>query len=79
MQAKFECRSSESAWAKEENPISRKKGQVLVAHACNLNYSGDSQEDQCSRPALANSTQEPILKIHNTKKKAGGKVRVNKR
>jgi hypothetical protein len=36
---------------------------VLVAHACNPSYSGGrEQEDHSSKPALANSWQDPILK-----------------
>jgi hypothetical protein len=40
-----------------------------VAHACNHSYSeGRDQEDGGSKPAWANSLQDPILKNHNTKK-----------
>jgi hypothetical protein len=36
---------------------------VLVAHACNPSYSGGrDQEDQGSKPAQANSSQDSILK-----------------
>jgi hypothetical protein len=39
---------------------------VLVAHSCNPSFSGDrDQEDHGSKPAQANSSQDPIL----TKKK----------
>jgi hypothetical protein len=39
-----------------------------VAHACNPNYLGGwDQEDNGSRPALANSSQEPISKITRAK------------
>jgi hypothetical protein len=39
-----------------------------VAHACNPHYSeGRNQEDHGSRPAQANSLQDPISKIPNTK------------
>jgi hypothetical protein len=40
-----------------------------VAHACNPNYSGAiSQEDCGSKPALANSLQDPVLKYLTQKK-----------
>jgi hypothetical protein len=43
-----------------------------VAHACNPNYSGGrTQKDHSSKPAQANSSQDPILKIPVTKM-AGG-------
>jgi hypothetical protein len=42
---------------------------VLVTHTCNLSYSGGTdQEDPGSRPAWANSSGDPILKIPNAKK-----------
>jgi hypothetical protein len=42
---------------------------VLVAHACNLSYSGGiHQEDRGSKPAQGNSLRDPISKILNTKK-----------
>jgi hypothetical protein len=42
---------------------------VPVAHACNPSYSGGrDQEDHTSKPARANSLQDPILKMRNTKK-----------
>jgi hypothetical protein len=48
-------------------------GQVLVAHACNpSNTGGSDQDDQGSRPAQTNSSQDPISKIPNRKKRAGG-------
>jgi hypothetical protein len=38
---------------------------MLMAHACNPNYSGGiDQEDHGSKPAQANSLQDPFLKIH---------------
>jgi hypothetical protein len=38
-------------------------GRVLVAHACNPSNSGDKdQEDRGSKPAWANSLQDPISK-----------------
>jgi hypothetical protein len=41
----------------------------LVAHACNPSYSGGrDHEDQGSKPALANSSRDLILKVPNTKK-----------
>jgi hypothetical protein len=40
-----------------------------VAHACNPSYlGGRDQEDHSSKPAWANSSQDPILKKHITKK-----------
>jgi hypothetical protein len=45
---------------------------VPVAHACNLSYSGSrDQEDYGWKPAWANSSRDPILKIPITKR-AGG-------
>jgi Fe-S cluster assembly ATPase SufC len=42
---------------------------VLVAHACNVNFSGGrDQEERGLKPALANSLQDPILKTPSTKK-----------
>jgi hypothetical protein len=41
-----------------------------MAYACNPSYSGGrDQEDHGLKPAQANSSQYPILKIPNTKKK----------
>jgi hypothetical protein len=41
-----------------------------VAHACNPNNSGGSdQEDHGSKPAWANSSQDPISKKKNIAKK----------
>jgi hypothetical protein len=41
----------------------KKSSQVPVAHACNPSYSGGrDQEDLGSKPAWANSSQNPILK-----------------
>jgi hypothetical protein len=41
---------------------------VPVAHACNPNYSGGrDQEDPGSKPALRNSSQDPISKKPFTK------------
>jgi hypothetical protein len=43
-----------------------------VAHVCNLSYSGGTdQEDQGSKPAQANSSQDPISKIPNIYTKKG--------
>jgi hypothetical protein len=37
--------------------------QMLVAHSCNPSYlQARDQEDHCWKPALANSSQDPILK-----------------
>jgi hypothetical protein len=45
----------------------------LVAHACNPSYlGGRDQEDCSSKPAQANSSQDPILKKTHQKKQAGG-------
>jgi hypothetical protein len=42
---------------------------VPVAHAYNPSYSGSrDQEDHNSKPAWVNSSQDPILKIPNTKR-----------
>jgi hypothetical protein len=42
--------------------------QALVAHACNPSYSeGRDLEDQGSKPAQANSLQDPISKISHKK------------
>jgi hypothetical protein len=44
-----------------------------VAHACNPSYSGGRLEDRSSKPAWANSSQEPTSKNTQHKKtKAGG-------
>jgi hypothetical protein len=46
--------------------------QALVAHTCNRSYSGGRDKEACgSKPAQTNSSQDPILKIFNTKR-AGG-------
>jgi hypothetical protein len=43
--------------------------QVLVAHACNSSYSGGKDQEDCSsKPSQANSSQDPISKILNTKR-----------
>jgi hypothetical protein len=43
-----------------------------VTHACNPSYSGGrDQEDRCSKPAWANSSQDPTLK-NPSKNRAGG-------
>jgi hypothetical protein len=43
--------------------------QVPVAHTYNPSYSGGNhQEDWCLKPAQANSSRDPILKIPNTKR-----------
>jgi hypothetical protein len=43
-----------------------------VAHSYNLSYSGDrDQEDSCSKPAQANSSQD-YLKKKKKSQKAGG-------
>jgi hypothetical protein len=46
---------------------------VQVAHACNLSYSGDrDQEDHSLKPAQANSSKDSILKKKKSQKRAGG-------
>jgi hypothetical protein len=47
-----------------------------VAHVCNPSSGGSDQEDQSSKPAQANSSQVPILKIPLQKKMVGGVGRV---
>jgi hypothetical protein len=43
-----------------------------VAHTYNLSYSEDrDQEDRGSKQTLGDSSQDPISKIPNTKKRAG--------
>jgi hypothetical protein len=45
---------------------------ALLAHVCNPNYSGGrDQENHVSKPAWANSSQDPISKIPNTKRASG--------
>jgi hypothetical protein len=45
---------------------------VSVAHACNPSYSGGrDQEDHSSKPAQANSLQDPISKLPITKRTGG--------
>jgi hypothetical protein len=53
----------------KQNPTSRiSRSWAMVAHTCNLNYSGGrDQEDQGSKPALAAVSRDPILKIPITK------------
>jgi hypothetical protein len=49
-----------------------KSSQVLVAYACNPNYlGGRDQEDHSLKPAWANSSQDPISEILNTKRVGG--------
>jgi hypothetical protein len=45
-----------------------KPGSMLVAHTCNPSYSGGSRFEASG----ANSSLDPISKIANTKKRAGG-------
>jgi hypothetical protein len=46
---------------------------VLVAHTCNPSHSGGrGQEGLSSKPAQANSSQDPISKNPTQKKRAGG-------
>jgi hypothetical protein len=46
-----------------------RSSQAAMTHACNPSYSGDrNQEDHGSKPAQANSSQDPILKKPITKK-----------
>jgi hypothetical protein len=47
---------------------SRTKGWALLAHTCNPSYlGGRDQENHGLKLAWANSSQDPILKISNTK------------
>jgi hypothetical protein len=39
-----------------------------VAHACHPSYSAREQEDHSSKPARANSSQDPILKKPSQKR-----------
>jgi hypothetical protein len=57
----------------------RARSQTLVAHACNPSYlRGREQEDWDLKPTGANSSRHPILKIPNTKKKAGRVIQLVK-
>jgi hypothetical protein len=48
-----------------------------VAHACNLSHSGGrDQEDHGSKPVQANSSQDAITKIPNTKKRLVERLKV---
>jgi hypothetical protein len=53
--------------------ISKECSQELVAHTCNLSYSGErDQEDHSLNPAQANSLQDSILKkIHHRTRASG--------
>jgi hypothetical protein len=43
-----------------------------MAYACKPNYSGDRDQEDCSlKPAQANSSRDPILKIPSTKRAVG--------
>jgi hypothetical protein len=47
-------------------------GWALVAHTCNPSYSGGrDQEDHNLKPGQANSSQDPISKIPNTRRIGG--------
>jgi hypothetical protein len=42
---------------------------MLVPHACNPSYLGGKDQEDCgSKPAKANSSQNPILKIPDREK-----------
>jgi hypothetical protein len=46
------------------------EGQAPVTHACNPSYSGGrDQEDRSSKPAWANSSQDPISKQNPSQNK----------
>jgi hypothetical protein len=48
---------------------------VPVAHACNLSYSGDRDQEVCYlKPAWANSSQDPISNRNHKKKKKKKKI-----
>jgi hypothetical protein len=52
------------------NILKSNLSQAPVAHACNPSYSsGRYQDNHGLKPAQANSSQDPILKIPNTQKK----------
>jgi hypothetical protein len=54
---------------KERKEGRKKKSQVPLAHSCNSSYSrGRDQEDHGSKPAWANSSQDPMLKNTVTNK-----------
>jgi hypothetical protein len=51
----------------------RPESQVPVVHACNCSYSGGRDQEHCgSKPARANSSQDPIVKRNPSRKRAGG-------
>jgi hypothetical protein len=51
-----------------EAPYKSKNNQVPVAHASNPSNSGGRDQEDCgSKPAWANSSQDPILKTPITK------------
>jgi hypothetical protein len=59
----------------KQNPISKitRASQAPVPQTCNPNYSGGRDEKvHSSKPAWANSSQNPISKKPYTKKRAGG-------
>jgi hypothetical protein len=61
------CLASVGFYSWEEGQVQGELG--TMALACNPSYSGDKgQEDHHSKPARANSSRDPILKILNTKK-----------
>jgi hypothetical protein len=48
---------------------------VPMANACNPSYSrGRDQEDHGTKPAQANSSQDPVTKIKKNHKKRAGRV-----
>jgi hypothetical protein len=47
-----------------------RRGWTLVAHACNPSYSEERDQEDCvSKPTRANSSQDLMSKIPNTKKR----------
>jgi hypothetical protein len=68
---KYKALSSNFSPTKEKKRKRKKKvSQVPVAHTCNPSYSGGrDQEDGSSKPAQADSSQDPISKNASQKKK----------
>jgi hypothetical protein len=69
--------SKPEALSSNPNPSAAKiKDQMPVVHNCNPNYSRSSDQEDCgSKPAQANSLQDPILK-KKSQKRAGGVAQV---
>jgi hypothetical protein len=62
-----------------QSPKNNHSSQALVAHTCNRSYSrGRNQEDCSSKPAQANSSQDPISKIPTQKRAKGAAEEVER-